>query len=284
MNYTLYNDDIGLLWFLATLNTDGSTFSSRTRYPIEKFLGAIGAKLDVDITSNDDYMGIVWILGAEQRRALEQVLDSICVILEENKISGVVKAINEISDNRIRQKLLLLYFDLPEFSMGKKVRRYKRLQELLDEIDDDSIVASLLWARFILSLDKVEKIDNRVIRKIAKDVETISVEDRLLRRQYNLEFIHTTHEVARRFDLVSLAKMTSDMPVIKKVRRTSTMSSEAREIVYQRLLPRRGRKASHIPKIFYDLQVDYTYLQLYRLLLIREIVTDVIANLERRGT
>lgn len=281
--YYLYEDDIQLLVLFSSLNLD--KFSSRedSPYRFQLLLKTLfHSDEDKTVKRADNVISTPWILNPLIRKSTEHLLEIITKILGVGNANLAMKILREASIETYLKTLLgLLYIKLPEFGSNKKLKI--DLSQFLTLFPKNTVKSDLLLVRLLLHNWEDDKyypssLQNRIISRL----KFITHNDPLLKIDWNVEFSYCVSVLVKKFskeqgwNKSEILRLLDTLEYRKNLSREPATSPNARLSIYQRMIPRKGRKPLSHMQYFTDLSIAYTPSQLYQILLVREILSESI--------
>jgi len=281
--YYLYEDDIQLLVLFSSLDLDRFSPREDSPFRFQVLLTTLfNSEEDKTVERADNVIGTPWILNPSNRKSTEFLLQIITKILRVENTNQIMKLLREPSiGTHLKTLLGLLYIKLPEFGSHKKLKI--DFSQFLTLFPENAVESDLLLVRLLLQNWEDDKyypssLQNRIISRLKSVTHT----DPLLKIDWNVEFSYCVSVLVKKFskqqgwNKSEITRLLDTVEYRKNLRREPATSPNARFSIYQRMIPRKGRKPLSHKLYFTDLSIAYTPFQLYQILLVREILSESI--------
>jgi len=281
--YYLYEDDIQLLVLFSSLDLDKFSPREDSPYRFQVLLKTLFlSDEDKTVKRADNVISTPWILNPLIRKSTEYLLEIITKILGVGNANLAMKKLREANIGIYIKTLLgLLYIKLPEFGSHKKLKI--DLPQFLTLFPKNTVESDLLLVRLLLHIWEDDKyypssLQNRIISRL----KFITHNDPLLKIGWNVEFSYCVSVLVKKFskeqgwNKSEIIRLLDTLEYRKNLSREPVTSPNARLSIYQRMIPRKGRKPLSHKQYFTDLSIMFAPSQLYQILLVREILSESI--------
>ena len=284
LEHYLFGDDLKLFNLFSTLNATSISARKGSQYKFEMLLDFLFK--DKSPVFHDDppnRSAIEWILSPHERKRVELILDIVVGIFGKDTDMTARKVMSSDLHSPLKKLLLLLWIGLPEFRYSPHKFAFP-LEEIGTLTEDSDVLSDLILLRFLLIQGGKSPLQfrGRVERRMIKRLDSIRKHDGAIEDVFNLEFVFSmvtlTSQISKEdgWNKPNLLRKIKLLDYRKNLKKEPFTSPNALYNIYQRMIPRKGRKSQSLHQFFADVTTDLSSQDIHSLLLVREILVKAL--------